>query len=290
MEDNRCFRALSFPQPLAPYAFCLSPYALRLLPFTLRLLPYFVQKHQKVVLLNKNQDDNNQGFSDDLYGINLVTVKDQFYRVITILATIAYFIPVLIVIFKKLWKDLCFLYLGLYWLAGAIVNILTNVPGTSLRTLEIITVLYNMVDIPLILWILWYTSFSSQLAKFLKLVIIGYVLVECILVFQMGLNYDAIKYIIGAGVLVVLVTLIWEITIYFQRIEHSNREKAMLFIYAALLFEYGSYTIVYVFDYFIIPADEVDKLLIYYISTLVAIMIASFGFLLKKTKKSMALR
>lgn len=216
-------------------------------------------------------------------------MKDQLYRVINILATIAYFIPVLIVVYKRLWKDLCFLYLGLYWLVGAMVNITTNVPGISLRTLEIITVIYNMIDIPLILWILWFTSFSSQLAKLLKFVIIGYVLVECMLVLKLGLNYDAIKYIIGVGVLVVLITLIWEITIYLQKIEHSNREKAMLFIYAALLFEYGSYTIVYIFDYFIVPANEVDKLLIYYISTLVAITIASFGFLLKKTKKSLAL-
>ena len=225
-----------------------------------------------------------------MYGINPYHVKDQVYRIVTILATIAYFVPVMIVVFKKLWKDMYFLYLGIYWLVGAMANTVTNIPGISSRSLELVTVLYNMIDIPFILWILWYTSFSSSLAKMLRYVILGYIIIEIILVLTLGVNYDAIKYIIGAGVLVVLITLIWEITIYLQRIEHSNREKAMLFIYAALLFEYGSYTIVYIFDYFIVPADVVDKLLIYYISTLIAIVIASFGFLLKKTKKSLALQ
>ena len=215
-------------------------------------------------------------------------MKDQFYKIISILATVAYFIPAFIVLFKKLWRDTYFFYLGIYWFLGAMVNIATNTMGMELRTLEIITVVYNMIDIPLILWILWYTSFSSHLAKLLRFVIVGYVITEIVLVLTFGLNYDAIKYIIGGGLLLVVTTLIWEITIYLQRIEHSNREKAMLFIYAALLFEYGSFTIVYIFDYFIIPADQVDKWLIYYISTLIAIIIACFGFLLKKTNKSLA--
>ena len=62
----------------------------------------------------------------------------------------------------------------------------------------------------------------------------------------------------------------------------------MLFIYTALLFEYGSYIVVYIFDYFIVPEDLADKLLVYYISTLIAVMIACFGFLTKKKKASLA--
>lgn len=214
-------------------------------------------------------------------------MKEQVYKIITLLATIAYFVPALIVILKRLWKDPYFLYLGIYWLAGALVNIITDMPGVPV---EVISVLYNMIDIPFMLWILWYTSFSSSLAKILRVVIAAYITIEVILVLIMGVNYDAIKYIMGVGVLLVLVTLVWEITLYLQRIEHSNRERAMLFIYAALLFEYGSYTVVYIFDYFVKPSDTADTPLIYYSSSLIAISIACFGFLLKKTKKSLAFK
>ena len=125
--------------------------------------------------------------------------------------------------------------------------------------------------------------FFSQAGKgYCEVTIALYIVIEVILVFKLGINYEAIKYIIGVGVLMVLITLVWEITLYLQRMEHNNRRKSMLFIYAAFLFEYGSYTIVYIFDYFIIPSDQADKFLIYYISTLIAIMIACFGFLIEE--------
>lgn len=217
-------------------------------------------------------------------------MKDQFYKFITLLATIAFFVPVLIVLVKKLWQDKYFLFLGAYWLIGALVNIITLIPGIGSRTLEIIIVIYNLMDILFILWILWYTSSSTAFAKILRIVIVVFFLIELLLLFSFGINYEAIKYIMGAGVLVVLVTLVWEIRLYLQRMEHNNREKSMLFIYAALLFEYGSYIIVYILDYFIIRAAHIDTFLIYYISTLIAIMIASFGFLIRKNKDALVFK
>ena len=243
-----------------------------------------MQKPNLVLILNKVRTDNINVFLSDLVRVNPV-MKDQFYRIITILASIAYFIPVVIILLKKIWKDSYFLFLGLYWLLGAVVNFVTLVPGLSLPSIEVITVVYNMVDIPFVLWIFWYTSSSSLLAKILRSIIAIYVIIELLVVFKLGINYEAIKYVIGAGVLVVLITVVWEITLYLQRMEHNNREKSMLFIYAAFLFEYGSYAIVYIFDYFIIPSDQVDKFLIYYISTLVAITIACLGFLIRKNNR-----
>ncbi len=65
-----------------------------------------------------------------------------------------------------------------------------------------------------------------------------------------------------------------------------TREKALLLIHGALLFQYGTYIVVYVFDYFIVDvADGVDKFLIYYISTIISIGIGSSGLLLKGLQK-----
>lgn len=216
-------------------------------------------------------------------------MKEQLYRIVSVLAIAAYFVPMLIVLFKKLWRDHYFLLLAIYWLTGAMVNVTPHIPGISPTTLEVVTVIYNMFDIPFILSILWYTTSSPSLKRLLLIIIAGYILIELLLVFSNGVNYGAIKYILGAGVLVVLITLTWEITLYLQQMEHTNRERSMLFIYAALLFEYGSYAIVYTFEYFISAYNVMDNHLIYYISALIAIMIASVGFLLKqKNKKSVA--
>lgn len=212
-------------------------------------------------------------------------MKDQVYRIISLLATFAYFIPVLIMLVKKLWKDPCFLLLGLYWLVNALINIVASTPGITQSQLETITIIYNMIDIPFILGILWYTTASSLQARMVKFIIPAYVLTEIVLVFKLGLQYDSIKYVMGVGLVIVMIALVWEISLYLQQVQHSNRERSMLFIYAALLFEYGSYTIVYIFDYFIITAETIDKLLIYYSSTLISVAIACFGFMMRKTNR-----
>ncbi len=90
------------------------------------------------------------------------------------------------------------------------------------------------------------------------------------------------KYALGTGIVLVLVPVVWETIRYLQKIEHSNRQTAKIFIYAALLFEYATFIVIYIFDYFVESADTQDSFLVYYLSTLVAIFIASCGYLLFK--------
>src|SRR5690606_32599783 len=88
--------------------------------------------------------------------------------------------------------------------------------------------------------------------------------------------------------ILVLVVVIWEIILYLQKIEHSNRQNCKIFIYAALLFEYATFILIYLFDYIFIDSyNKKDSFFIYYISSLVALFIASCGFILfKKFEKN----
>lgn len=71
-----------------------------------------------------------------------------------------------------------------------------------------------------------------------------------------------------------------EIVRYMQIMEHSNRQNAKMFIYAAVLFEYATFIVIYIFDYFVDTSNRTESFLIYYISTLGAILIASCGYLI----------
>ena len=51
-------------------------------------------------------------------------------------------------------------------------------------------------------------------------------------------------YVSAIGLVLVLTLIVWEIILYLQKIVHSGRERGLLFIYAALLFEYGTYIII----------------------------------------------
>lgn len=190
----------------------------------------------------------------------------------------AYFVPLLILLVKKLWAQTTFLLFALYWGMAGVINLLDFIPGVSKGFLSSLGALYNMLDIPILLTIFYLTSTSVKIRQFAKYAVISYILVEAINAYFKGINYDAIKYVLGLGVFLVLLIVVWEIVCYLRKMEHTEREKAMIFIYAALLFEYGTYIIIYIFDYFIKVSDSTDNLLLYYISSLVAISIASCGF------------
>lgn len=214
-------------------------------------------------------------------------MKQQIFSILSVLAITANFIPILLVLLKKLWKETPFLLFGLYWMLGGLVNILDKIPGISLHTLETITVVYNMLDVPIVLALLHYSTASANIRKFTKLTAPAFLLVQLVNFLMRGWNYDAAKYLLAIGLLLVLTVVVWEISLYMQKLVHNAHENAMIFIHVSLLFAYGTFVIIYIFDYYVRISDSsMDNFMIYYISSLVAIIIASFGFFLKKPVRS----
>jgi hypothetical protein len=154
------------------------------------------------------------------------------------------------------------------------------------RTMEIVTVLYNSIDMPLVLAIFYFTSSSTSIKRFTRFAIPAFSLLEILTLADKGLKYDSLKYTLAIGLLIVLVVIIWEIIFYLRKIEHTGNEKGLLFIYAALLFQYGTYIVIYIFDYYLEEASTtIDNFIVYYISSLVALVIAICGFMTKGIKK-----
>jgi hypothetical protein len=209
-------------------------------------------------------------------------VKPDLFNIISIAAVASYFVPLVIVSFKRLWRDAFFVLFATYWAIGGIINITDFVPGISRESTSMIGIFYNMLDIPFVLGILYCTSNSLLIKKFTSVAILLVIGIQVIGVMINGLNYNALKYPLGAGIALVLIIVSMEIARYMQKIEHSNRQNAKMFIYGAVLFEYATFIVIYVFDYFMTKGDRQDSFLIYYLSTLVAILIASCGYLLFK--------
>ena len=202
------------------------------------------------------------------------------YKIISFAAVASYFVPLFIVTMKKAWRDPFFLLFAIYWGIGGISNIVDIIPGIPKEVIYMVGVFYNMLDIPFILGILYYTSAYNFVKKTATAAILLVIALQLVSVFYYGLNYDALKYPLGTGILMVLVIVTMEIIRYMQKIEHSTRQNAKMFIYAAVLFEYATFIVIYIFDYILITEDRKDSFIIYYVSTVVAILIASCGFLM----------
>lgn len=211
-------------------------------------------------------------------------MKNQLYQVVSFVAVGAYFIPISIVVIKKLWPVTPFLLFALYWLLGGLVNLIEFIP-LSKPAMELFTVIYNMLDMPVVMGIFYFSTSSVNIKKFTRIAAPAYALVLLVNSFIKGLNYDALKYLLPVGLVLVLISIIWEIVLYLQKIRHSSHEKGLLLIYAAMLFEYGTYVVIYIFDY-LLPgvSSTTDNFFVYYISSLVAIGVATCGFLTKGLK------
>jgi hypothetical protein len=186
------------------------------------------------------------------------------------------------VLVKGLWRDIAFRLFAVYWLVNGLINIFDWIPGISLQVQQTTGMVYNLIDIPLMLTILYVSSTGKRIKNFIRITCITYVVVELTNVLINGMTYESMKYVLGLGVLLVLVVIFWNIILFLRKMKYNFRQKALLFIHAALLFEYGTYIVVYIFDYFYVDTAALDNYLIYYLSTLIAIMVACFGLLQKR--------
>jgi hypothetical protein len=182
---------------------------------------------------------------------------------------------------KKLWSQIPFRLFALYWLVSGFVNIVEFFP-LSKRGTELFTVIYNIFDMPMVLGVFYFATCSASIKKFIRIVAPGFLAAEFTNCLIRGFNYDSLKYLLGAGIIIVLSVIIGEIIFRLQKIKHTSQEKGLLLIYAAMLFEYGTYIVIYIFDYFLPGASSTtDNFLVYYLSSLVALIVAMCGFLTK---------
>ena len=204
------------------------------------------------------------------------------YQFISIAAVASYFIPLSIVLLKKAWRDQFFLLFAIYWAYGGVINMFDIIPGIPADVIHAIGILYNMLDIPFILAILYYNTTYTFVKKTAVAAIVLVLLVQVFSIMKAGISYDSLKYSLGTGVALVLCIVTMEIIRYMQKVEHTTRQNAKMFVYAAVLFEYATFIVIYIFDYILINDDRKDSYIVYYLSTLVAIFIASCGFLMYK--------
>ncbi|NML22498.1 hypothetical protein HHL16_16565 [Pseudoflavitalea sp. G-6-1-2] len=208
-------------------------------------------------------------------------MKNQLYQVISVLTVVAYFLPIVIVAIRKLWKETPLMLFALYWAVGATVNLCDLLPGISENAMVNISVIYNMLDMPIVIAIICFTTKIRGIRNLTRVALPIYLLALCINPFIQGFNFDALKYLLGVGLILVHLIIIWDVVCQLRKLQHSNREKAMLLINAGLLFQYGTYVIIYIFDYFYTQvSNTTDNYILYYISSIVGVLVGSVAYLI----------
>ena len=202
------------------------------------------------------------------------------------IAILLFFVPLVIVIVRKLWTDKFFRIFAVYCTIEGLVNLLDFIPPIPHKFISDLNVVYNMLDFPMMLFLIYQIAVPEKFRNFMKAGIAVYFVFQFYFLFKLGIQYDAIKYTMGLGLVLVIGSVLWMLVNYLQRPDLENRQKAYMMILASILFDYGTFVVIYIFDYFMSNSDapNKDNLLLYYASSIVGMLITIAGLLLIRNK------
>lgn len=216
------------------------------------------------------------------------------YAVISSLAVLLCFVPFLFLGFKQVRRVNTYRVIGIYWFLNGFVNLpaLRLIRSQNIRSFFAhVSDCYDMADTPLVLLVFALAS-KGKTRKQLLLILLGFVLGELLLVARKGYA-AAWPVVIGVGVLLILVFSVTGLLQYLKKMEPDRFEDSMAFVYAALLFAYGTYMIIYVVYYLHVSPNiynQMDSSLVYYASLLLSAVVTSTGIWNYGARKSKFLR
>ncbi|MBS1665107.1 MAG: hypothetical protein JST68_28940 [Bacteroidetes bacterium] len=200
------------------------------------------------------------------------------------------FIPFLFLGWKKIRQVNTFWMLGIYWLFNGLVNLpMLHKAGGAHGTISRLALLFAMAEAPLLL-VAFAGACSGRERKVLWWTVLGYTVTECLLVGLKGHTMPGSLLISGVGTLLILVFSATGLVQYVRKMEHSRFENSMVFVYAAILFFYGSSLIIYIFAHHSGSNgnDNTDSFLLYYISLMLSAIVTLLGlwsYGIRKTEK-----
>jgi len=209
--------------------------------------------------------------------------------ILGIISTIISFIPIILILFFKLFRHRSFLALSIYYLLPGIYNLAQEhfIPLSPAITnsLGLIT---NLLDAPLMFTFLCLFSYSASMTKTIRFGIYIFMIYEVIILVISGFNVKGITVILGPGILGIfsLSFLIFLRQVKLTITQQKALGKALMI--SSVLVAYTIFILIYLFYYLLkTPNVHNDATLMYYLVSLFAAMLMSSGLLIenKRIKK-----
>ena len=206
----------------------------------------------------------------------------MFYAIISNGAIVLCFVPFVFLGWKNMRKVRTWWVLGIYWL----LNGLDNLPGVwfvsrsegSHVLIRQLSFCYSLVETPIVL-LAFAMARQGRSRKELLLVLVLFMAGETILL-RLGGN-GFLGLIMGSGLGIIILYSVMGLWDYLKKMEQTRFENSMVFIYASLIFSYGSMLIIYIFAHFHhatgSAANDADSFLLYYVSLLLSAAVTCAG-------------
>lgn len=217
-------------------------------------------------------------------------------RILSIITSVVFFLPLILLGIRRLMNDKLLIWFAVFWAWAGLINIIFEGDYASAsKVMLVLQRVYNLFDVPLLLLILFKTTYIEEVRNSIKKVMLPFFVIETAAIATAGFESTVESILVALGVLLALYYLGWIILLHMKGTHYSNYQHAMQYIYYALIFEYGVSIINFTYSY-LLPdkVSEKDNFLIFYMASCITILIALYGILIyrekippekKKTKK-----
>lgn len=202
------------------------------------------------------------------------------YMIVSNIAITCCLIPFFLLASRKMRQVTTYRILGMYWLLNGFIHFADIYFFRTYKNgwLDQLTEYYNVLDTPLVL-LIFFNASAGAYKRLLLRTLLAFVIMEVLVIGWKGYAFTSGFIFVGSGVLLVLAYSIIGLVQYMRKMEYTSFETSMVFVYAALLFGYGSYLIIYMFVHIrgSNEANRQDSYLLYYVMLLLSAIITSLG-------------
>ncbi len=197
-----------------------------------------------------------------------------------ILSAFAFFIPVLIILLFRLTDNKSLVALLCYFLITGVYNLIgVGILKVPVRTEEILFVVSNYLDAPLMLVSILFFSTTPQRRKTIYISLVVFIIYEIIIGIIHGFAPASVIYIMGPGIVLLLIYAVAFFIHYIKLSIEKNTGFGKTFMITSIVFAYGCYAMIYFFYYLQTSSPMDDVFLIYYIASFITSVLMSIGLI-----------
>jgi len=207
--------------------------------------------------------------------------------VLGITSAITFALPILIILFARLFINVSLLALVVYFSSAFFCTLFSaNIISFSPSLETSLTVIRNYLDVPLILLSLLMFSTEKWMNNAISICLAVFLVYEIFIFSNFGLLPVSIKYIMGPGIILILLISIYLFINNIKRTIVQGKGFGKTLIIASILFAYGSYLLIYFFAYVQKTSDKADVWTLYYLTSIIfSLLMASGLFWIRKRFK-----
>ena len=201
--------------------------------------------------------------------------------ILGIAATLSLLLPAIAILLFRLYRSYSIVALLFTYVTTIGYNLMErNLLPAHPTFIRIYGIVNNYLDVPLMLLTLLFFCPLKQQRRKLQIIFALYVVYELAIAAIYKLDTTAIIYIMGPGMLIIIVYAFYFFTRYIKTAVESGKGTGKTLMLVAILFAYTCYLIVYLFYYVLKTPNTADAFLLYFIGTIISSVIMTLGLVL----------